>query len=575
MKITTPKVYLAAALLTVTFAGIAVSFHYCWIGIKLDSAKNILIAILGTSAALFGFIIFNLTVSFEKYKKEFGRRAAKIFRQDGNIRLLVAWIVAVMAVSFIGLVVGDTASLFFNWLFNIACIYFLMALSLVTRFGILIQTSLSAENYTESIINKLQVEDFIDQEDKKIFPMPINELVKLRNTNATIELSEIIYTNIREKNLDAILIISNYFLWVSNRFRDKEISHNSKRIIAINFLNVLSNAFELFMLNKDELSARELLNTIQKFDLEIAENGELYYSLERLFEIVHGFARLVIELENESMIWETLWTVYHIAVCHINRNIPKDSELWGGNISGAGVELREYANDSEEKHRIYDLISKFVTIDIPELFDRILLCRNYFIIDQSLGVFSSILDMLLIESGIDLPQRTEMAGAISYSLANNIRAVMEKRTPHKFPFLSYHLKPSQMMYAITGSFDLGTAVFNEHIHLAEAMRDQNEVVFGDVESLAGLCRLIIAKEKEIHFPETYAASIVKYLRMVHKKLQVHLATGKIPDGERKKVTAIIELIISSMKSFYTYVHRAQEKNKRLEMVVDGLNQYIL
>ena len=172
MKISTPKFYLAAALLTVTLAGIAVSFQFYWIAIKLDSAKNILIAILGTSAALFGFIIFNLTVAFEKYKKEFGRSAAKVFRQDGNIRLLVAWIVAVMVVSFVGLVVGDTGSVFFIWLFNIACIYFLLALSLVTRFGILIQASLSAENYTESIINKLVVEDFIDHEDKKIFPTP-------------------------------------------------------------------------------------------------------------------------------------------------------------------------------------------------------------------------------------------------------------------------------------------------------------------------------------------------------------------------------------------------------------------
>ena len=374
MKISTPKFYLAAALLTVTLAGIAVSFQFYWIAIKLDSAKNILIAILGTSAALFGFIIFNLTVAFEKYKKEFGRSAAKVFRQDGNIRLLVAWIVAVMVVSFVGLVVGDTGSVFFIWLFNIACIYFLLALSLVTRFGILIQASLSAENYTESIINKLVVEDFIDHEDKKIFPTPINELVKLRSTNPTIELSEIIYTNIREKNPDAILIIGNYFQWISKRFRDKDIPSNKKRIIAINLLHVLSNAFELFMQNKDELSSRELLNIIQKFDIEIAENGEMYYSLERLFETVQGFARMVIEVENESMVWETLWTVYHVATCHINRNIPKDRELWSGNISGAGVELREYVECSEEKHRIYDLISKFITLEIPEIFDRILLC---------------------------------------------------------------------------------------------------------------------------------------------------------------------------------------------------------
>ena len=144
----------------------------------------------------------------------------------------------------------------------------------------------------------------------------------------------------------------------------------------------------------------------------------MYYSLERLFETVQGFARMVIEVENESMVWETLWTVYHVATCHINRNIPKDRELWSGNISGAGVELREYVECSEEKHRIYDLISKFITLEIPEIFDRILLCRNHFIIDQSLGVYSSLLTMILIESGIDQPQRTEMAGSLSYGLAN-------------------------------------------------------------------------------------------------------------------------------------------------------------
>ena len=76
---------------------------------------------------------------------------------------------------------------------------------------------------------------------------------------------------------------------------------------------------------------------------------------------------------------------------------------------------------------------------------------------------------------------------------------MEKKIPHKFPYLSYHLKPSSMMDAVTGGFDLGTSVFNEYIQLAEALRDEDKIVFADVESMAGLCRLIIAREKEIHF----------------------------------------------------------------------------
>ena len=152
---------------------------------------------------------------------------------------------------------------------------------------------------------------------------------------------------------------------------------------------------------------------------------------------------------------------------------------------------------------------------------------------------------------------------------------MEKKIPHKFPYLSYHLKPSSMMDAVTGGFDLGTSVFNEYIQLAEALRDEDKIVFADVESMAGLCRLIIAREKEIHFPETYAAAIVKFLPVLHKRLQLKLATNRINMGERKKAIAICELVSSSMHSFYTYVHRVKEKNNRLVMVVERLNNYTL
>ncbi len=152
---------------------------------------------------------------------------------------------------------------------------------------------------------------------------------------------------------------------------------------------------------------------------------------------------------------------------------------------------------------------------------------------------------------------------------------MEKKTPHKFPYLSYHLKPSSMMHAITGSFDLGTAVFNEYIQLAEALRDADKIVHADVESMAGLCRLIISQEKEIHFPETYVAAIVKFLPILHKGIQLKLAQGRINMGERKKAIAICELVSSSMRSFYSYVHRVKEKNNRLVMVVERFNDYHL
>lgn len=458
--------------------------------ISHDSIKAILSAIIGTSGSIVGFLVIYLSISFENLKKNYGKYGVKFFQSNRLILIYLSLLIITILFSFFSFILVDTNTFFKMYLINISFFYFVVSLILLMPYGYLITKESSSIEVLDSIIEKISQKEFVHKKVKAV--SQFGYIVDEENNNYII-ISEILINNTIEKNnrySNAIFI--QLFNKLNKLIDDKNINEQTKLSITRSFCSLVKEVFYINLNNRNNNGMITCLGAINSLNQIIANKrfGEGF--LKEIFDLMEFVCKSLIESENETIINEALWTYYHVAKDQLYINAPKENEIWKKSDNPEFYVFPINSKEAFEKDSFFDLLEEFTSYNLNRIIERTFLCKNYHIIEDSVGILSSFVHMIAWSNNLGDFQKHRLGGMLSHFSISAIKRFTTIESTNKTSYLSLYVGSSFIVDLLKENTLFSKSVFTDYIDLINYLYNKDKLSSYDFENIFGTGRLIVA-----------------------------------------------------------------------------------
>lgn len=549
---------------------LVVSKEFYLIEVGNSNMSTVLESIIGACSAFLGFIIIYLTIAYEKYKKEFGAYAGSMFSKDITVWGYVGIFIFIALLALITLLCLDSPGSLLFYLFNSACIYFTISLLLIIPFGKRMLNDSSSLKYIQQLVSQIDIKDFQIAVSNKKETKSIFELADTNSHNNTTICSNILYTSISEKNgIVDVAIIKHMFDKVVELLSNKEIPKEELLNVTKVYISILKKSFGIYRTQLNENGVRVVIGALQSLGIEMAHKKVHRNHIEALMDVFEQIARSLIETESEELIDELIWALYHISKEQLDYNLPKENEIWEINYKVDPYQIIEINETAHDLHLQYDEVSGIVGHRIPRILDRTFLCKNYYIVENAMGIYSSFIKMIFQSDNIGKIQKERIGGALCYETADFIVKYAVRKLPKTFNYLHYYPRTSTIIQILKGNKYLGKSVVSSFKFLFRYLMNNELIVKYDIEEISTLCRLIITYSAEIENSTEYVSDLIELLKELKTEYLKDIAFNRSEGNILEKAKENVTLIQNQLKNYVNTVAQYASGNTELQNIVDS------
>jgi len=541
--------------------------NYFLIQIDLETSKSIIGTIITAAGAFIGFIVIYLSISFESFKKNYGQYAPRFFARDKLVWSLIVIFILIILSGLLSFLLADSKTLFSVWIFNMTCFYFSMAVVLLIPYGYKIIQNPTFRIYVEQLINDLTDKDFLNTGTQSTDNKTIFQIANQSDDNKINVIRNILYNSIQEKNTtNSISIIIHLYSKLEKILKDEEVSIDSKLRVTSSFMNIVQTSFARFNANSDSLGIKTAIATTNSFNKIIAENKFNERFIKNISETIEFITRSLIEVENETLVSDSLWAYYHMIQDQLTMNIGIENDIW--EEIEPGWFMPKNTPYAIEQDRKFDAIDEFSTFKLNEVIDRVFLCKNYHLIGDSINIYSSLAEMIIYNSFLGEIQKDKIGSSFVYYSYEAIKRYITNGYPKKLNYLNFYLGNTHILHLLEQNSKFSKSVFSTFIELVDFLIDADKFDLSELEKLTGLCRLIIAYSPKILEASNFVEQILKLQKKLKIKYLQEIVTSRRQEQESNKANKIVSQIQKDMSTYLAGMNRKNIINEELKEVLE-------
>lgn len=547
-------------LLTGSFviSGICVFSDFYFVNVESGTSKDIAGVIIGASGAFIGFVVIYLSISFENFKKIYGRYAVSFFGNNSLIKNLLFLFVMPILVGLIYYFLSDTGLRIAVWAFNYTCITFLTAILLLFFYAKSIVLNSVSTELIEELIDSLSPRDFVAGNDQGVKSILNFKAVKEKENDNVTKITHILFANIQERNGDvSTAIIVELFGKVETIIGIENVDYSIKKTSLEFYFQIIKDSFDLFHRDKNFVGVKTCLAALYSLSQTISNNKLDRDAIEALSEVIVYITKKLIEEEDEGMVNESLWTYYHIANNQISQNMPNEADIWEKKDS-RWIHVINTDKAWQLSHK-FDEICTLVTYRLSEVVERSFLCKNYHITEDSINMLSTFSQMVFYQNNDIGPlQKRRMGSMLAFNCLEFIKRYAQTSQFSKLGYLNLFLRYSNVIDILRDNERYSKEVFDNYISLVEYLLDKGKLTFFEIQELSGFGRVLVSYSNEIPNSDKYFEELLRVQKLIKEKF-----TKETSD----EANDIIEEIKNAIKSYAETMNNRKIENKKIKELI--------
>lgn len=511
-------------------------------------------------------VFISSTITFENFKKNYGEYATEIFRKDTAVWITCYFFIVVILTGAFALILSDSNNALSVLLLNLTCFYFCLAVGTLIPFGnSAFNKSLSRRGLNE-IITSISAHDFKTEPPPDLHAEAVYRIANSSDTNKIDVISAVLYFNINAgDNKNSIQVLIGLFKKIDLLLTKQNLSLKEQRNIIFTYAYVLQTSFDLYHSKKDAAGIQTILASLNSLNAIIAENHYGAAFIEKMFTVIIYITQSLIESEDEKLLDSAIWVYYHMCNAHLNRNVPAENETWEHTEDGATFPIStdaRWANDNK-----FQKIDDAATFHLNDVLQRSFLCRNFYIIEQCVKMYSVFAEMIIFNNTLGPLQKERIGSTLAYHSIEAIKRFTDMESAaQRFNTIRLYIGTTNILSVLEENSKFGDTVFICLIDLIDHLIKNGKIRKYDMEELGDLCRLIIADSAKIQNAGNYVSDILRLQAKLKSQCFKEILKGeKGTDFQRQKEMAA--LIQSDIKSYLAAIEKKHNSGGPLKSII--------